>query len=224
MNALPGAQDRPWYITDRWQQYEGELRANLLRTIGIGGFYTVELINYHGLRLGGLELPKVEGVDGRFHLAVTVLCAAWSALALGVYSSLRQQYFPPAFKFVTTAADMALLTGLLTIAAGPRSPLLVVYFLLILLAGLRFSLSLVWFATGCALAGYLFLLGYARWYAPQPETVIVPRYYQLIFLLALMFSGVLLGQLIRRVRGIAADYARRQEADVARLTAEGARP
>ncbi len=40
------ATDRPWYITQRWQQYEGEARANLLRIAVIGTFYLIHLWNY----------------------------------------------------------------------------------------------------------------------------------------------------------------------------------
>ena len=86
------------------------------------------------------------------------------------------------------------------------------YFLILTLAALRFSLELVWFSTAGAVAGYLFLLGYARWgpapgMPPQDQTV--PRYHQLIFVLALVLAGVVLGQMVRRVRTRADSYARR---------------
>jgi hypothetical protein len=42
------AADRQWFILGRWQEYEGESRTNLLRTVGIASFYCVELINYTG--------------------------------------------------------------------------------------------------------------------------------------------------------------------------------
>jgi hypothetical protein len=83
----------------------------------------------------------------------------------------------------------------------------VVYFLIIALACLRFDLPLVWFATGGAIAGYVFLTGYAYWYADRMR---VDRHAQLIFLVALVLTGVIVGQVIRRVRHMAEDYARRQ--------------
>ena len=73
---LPGGQDRSWYIVGRWLEYEGESRANVLRLIAIAAFYLVELINYYGLNLGSIEMPKV--VDSRFHLTVTSLAVAWT--------------------------------------------------------------------------------------------------------------------------------------------------
>ncbi len=91
---------------------------------------------------------------------------------------------------------------------------MVAYFLVIVLAALRFNLQLIWFTTGGAIAGYLFLLGFARWGSipgwPRGD-VTVPRYAQVIFLLALVLTGVVLGQVIRRVRHLADSYARRIE-------------
>ena len=63
------------------------------------------------------------------------------------------------------AGDLVLLTAILMVADGPRSPLVVGYPLVIVLATLRLNLPLVRFATLGAAAGYLILLGYARWYA-----------------------------------------------------------
>ncbi len=37
----------------------------------------------------------------------------------------------------------------------------------------------------------------------------VPRYHELIFLTALTTSGIIQGQVIRRVKSLAADYVRR---------------
>jgi glucose-6-phosphate-specific signal transduction histidine kinase len=77
---------------------------------------------------------------------------------------------------------------------------------MIVLALLRFSLPLIWFACGGSILCYMFLLGYAKWFADRG---IVPRYQQEIFLLALVLSGIILGQVVRRVRKMAAEYAER---------------
>jgi hypothetical protein len=206
----PGSQvDRPWFIVGRWQEYEGEARANVLRILAIGAFYVVELINYHGLRLGAVEFPPVSG--RWFHQIATALAVVWVLGALAILLGLRQRFFPASLKYLSTGMDLLLLTGLLMIANGPRSPLVVGYLLLVVLATLRFSLALVWFATAGAVAGYLFLIGYARWGIPQDLGV--PRYHELIFLLSLILTGIVLGQVIRRVRDLAKDYAARVEAE-----------
>src|SRR5687768_3718379 len=98
--------DRQWFIVGRWQEYDGEARANLLRIVGIATFYILELINYRGLHLGFLELPKVQGVDEAFHRAVTALAAGWAALALAIHLCLRRRVFPSGLKYFSTAGDL----------------------------------------------------------------------------------------------------------------------
>lgn len=202
------AHDRQWFIVSRWQQYEGEARANLLRIIGIAAFYIIEMVN-HGGQLGSLGLPQVS--SDRFHASVTALAVAWTMVALATLVCLRRQFFPAAMKFVTTACDLVLLTAVLMIADGPRSPLVVVYFLVIALAALRLSLPLMWMTTVGSMLGYVFLLGYVDYCASaeRAAAMSVPRYYQLIVLVALALAGVILGQVIRRVRTMAEDFARR---------------
>lgn len=197
--------ERSWHIVGRWQEYEGEARANLLRIIGIAAFYAIELVNYRGLHLGFLELPRQADVTREFHYAVTALVIAWTMVALGVQLCLTRQIFPATLKYVSTGADLVLLTAILTLADGPRSPLVVGYFLIVVLSGMRFSLPLVRCATVGALAGYLVLSGYARWFAARDLRV--PRYHQIMVLVALALTGIVLGQILRRVRTVADDYA-----------------
>jgi K+-sensing histidine kinase KdpD len=87
--------------------------------------------------------------------------------------------------------------------------LVVGYLLVIVLSSLRFSLRLVWFATLASMAGYIFLLGYARWFVDPDRNLRVPRYQQAIFLLALALTGIVLGQVIRRVKKMAEQFALR---------------
>jgi hypothetical protein len=202
--------ERQWFIVSRWQEYEGEARANLLRIIGVGAFYIIEVVN-HGVHLGALQLPAV--VDDRFHQAMTWLSVAWTMLALVTLVCLRQRLFPTSLKYATTGCDVVLMTAVLMIADGPRSPLVIGYFLVIALAGLRLSQGLVWAATLGSMAGYIVLVGYVKyWVADERATALsVPRYWQMIMLVGLALSGVILGQVIRRVRMMANDFARRLE-------------
>lgn len=197
-HAVTESADRQWYIAGRWQEYEGEARANLLRVLAIALFYAIELWNYHA-----------GGVDRRFHIAVTALAAAWAMTGWGVWVCLERRVFPERLKYLSTAADLALLTCILLAADGPRSPLKVGYFLIICLAALRFSVPLIRAAAAGAVAGYLVLMGNAFWFRPGLR---VPRYQEAIFVLALTLTGVIVGQLVRRVRGFAEDYARRLSA------------
>ena len=213
----PSARDRPWYIAQRWQEYDAERRANLLRIVGIGSLYLVHLMHYHGLGIGALQLADEGSVRWQFHVQVTLLAVIWTMLALGMLLALQQRIFPRWLKLFSTAADLALLTAILLIADGPRSPLVVGYFLVIVLATLRLNLPLVRFATIGSMLGYITLLGCAKW----PETfgrdlsgngdvdLRVPRYEQLIVLVAFALTGIILGQVVRRVRNLAEDFAGR---------------
>ena len=103
--------------------------------------------------------------------------------------------------------DVVLLTVLLMVANGPRSPMVVGYFLILAMASLRFRLPLIWCATLAAAAGYVWLLGWAMWIEGVRD-VRVPRYHQLIVLTALALCGIIQGQVIRRVHSLAVEYAR----------------
>jgi hypothetical protein len=206
-NAASDNVDRQWFIVGRWQEYEGEARANLLRIIGIATFYVVELVNYHGVNLGFIEMPRV--VEKQFHQSVTALAVAWTLMALVILYCLSHRIFPAVLKYLSTGCDIALLTAILMMADGPKSPLVVGYFLVIAVAALRFKLPLIRVATAGSMAGYVLLLGYAKWFTERD--IRVPRYHQIILLLALVLTGIVLGQVIRRVRGLAREYAARIE-------------
>jgi hypothetical protein len=201
--ASPKFGDRSWSIVGHWQEYEGEGRTNLIRVAGIAAFYIVELINFYGLKLGAFTMPKVS--DRPFHVAVTALAVAWTMVGLGVLLCLRGRFFPAAVKYISMGCDLVLLTALLTVANGPRSPLVAVYFVILALAALRFNTSLVQFASIGAVAGYLFVLGYAKWFSPRVITI--PRDHEMIFLLSLALTGITLGQITRRARVLAQEYA-----------------
>jgi hypothetical protein len=57
----PEPADRSWHIVSRWQEFEGEARANLLRIAGIGCFYFVALLDYYGLHVG-LAVLAIDGM------------------------------------------------------------------------------------------------------------------------------------------------------------------
>ena len=212
-----------WTRLSRWQEYRGELRANLVRLAGIAVFYAVELASYRGVHLGPLQLEATR--DARTHDALTALAVAWTTLALAIHLALWRRYFPRALPYVSTGLDLALLTMLLVLVDGPRSPAVTVYFLILALATLRFRLPLVWCATAGALLSYGVVLWYVRYWAPAPERII-PRYAQVLFAVSLVLCGVIQGQLIRQVRGLAHDFAARRVEQAAELVAstEGATP
>lgn len=200
--ASATSSDRQWFIVGRWQEFEGESRANLLRIAAVGVFYTIQLIQYYGLS------ARTEA-DEAFHRGATMLAVAWTLLALAVLLCLRRRIFPAALKYLSTLVDICLLTALAALAEQPaQTPLVMVYFLTLALAGLRFSLRLVWFATLASMVGYLYLVGATdeTWFDADHAT---PVSQQLVVLASLGLTGVLLGQILRRVRSLAEEFARR---------------
>jgi len=189
--------------------YRGEERANFMRVLAVACFYAIELINYHGLDLGVVAFQQVEGVDQTFHAAVTALTVAWIASAVAVMILMRSRRFPPALKYVTTSVDIVLLTAILLIADGPKSPLVIAYFVVLAGAPLRLSAPLVRYTTLAAVAGYVVLIGDAWLRRPEMQ---VPRYQQLMTLLALVLAGLALAQLMKSLREAAEAYAERKEA------------
>jgi len=211
----PLSSDRSWFIVGRWQEYGGEERTNVLRIVSIGAFYGIELVNYH-------LLHTPDAAFTTYHQKVTTLAVAWTMVALAVLLCLRRRIFPAALKYVSAGCDLVLLTALASVPhggpdtsrEGPFSPLVSIYFLIIALAALRFSLGLVWFSTLGAMLGYLALVGLAdmkesRWFDADHA---VPPVVTLITLVALGMTGIVVGQVVRRVRGMAEEYAQRSKA------------
>lgn len=214
--------DRNWFITQRWQAYDAESRANLLRIIAIGAFYLVHLWSYFGSQgrlpnYGFLQIAESGQITQKFHLLITLIAVAWAMLALGILLALQNRIFPRWLPYLSTGADIVLLTSMVCLGGMARSPLIVAYFLVLILATLRLSLPLVWFATaGCGLA-YLFVLGCAKWSAhgslseslgQKSAELSVPRYHEMIVLVAIVMAGVILGQITRRVRHLVESHTR----------------
>jgi hypothetical protein len=226
--GIPAAsEERNWFIVQRWQAFEAEARANLLRIIAIGAFYLVHLWTYLSAQgrlpnFGFLQLAGAQEINKQFHLLITMLAMAWAMLALGILLALQQRMFPRWLSYFSTGCDMVMLTSIICVGSAARSPLVAGYFLILVLSALRLSLPLVWFSTvGCVL-GYICILGIAKW--PDRfgitkllgETTMdlrVPRYHQVIMLLAIVLAGVMLGQIIRRVRYMAEEFAERNQRD-----------
>jgi len=198
-----------WFVAARWQQLDGEYRANYLRIVSVVAFFVIHAIEYYQ-PFGILNSPLP--VDRLFHVAVTVIAAVWLLSALGVELSLRQRFFPPAMPYLTTALDLMLLTAVLALGGGQQSPLVLGFLLVLVFSAMRLDLVLIRFATGGALFAYLYLLAMGRWPSlfAGHEIGVVPRYAQLMTLLAIGITGISLGQLIRRFRAIAGYYAQRR--------------
>jgi hypothetical protein len=218
-NLSPSRVESTWYVAQRWQAYEAELRANLLRIIAIGAFYMVHLWTYFGSRgwlpnYGFLQVVESGEITRKFHILVTLIAVAWAMLALGILLALQHRIFPRWLPYFSTGCDVVMLTSIVMLGGMARSPLVVGYFLILIVATLRLSLPLIWYATCACAIGYLCVLGCAKWpeHSGLSESLgqvagdlRVPRYHQLTILLAIGLAGVMLGQIARRFRKFAED-------------------
>jgi len=197
---------RAWYIVSRWQEFQGEMRANLLRILCVLALYSTHLVNHY-------FLIDAEGREKQFefHKAITILCSGWVFVALGVQVCLRRQWLPAAMCYVTTGADILLVTLAANLGPGPNSPAVFGYFLVIVLAGLRFQVVLLWCASLGCVFGYLALLalGHPAWFAAAETARTVPRIEEAVVIVSLLLCGIIVGQIVRQAPNMAGEYVER---------------
>ncbi len=206
--------DTRWEDARRLEAWAGEVRVNLIRTVALVLFYGNHLLNVY-----------VYGEDpaarGSFHAVVTAVVLAWAIGILVLHVCLGRRWVPALLKFVVTAWDLVLLTTLVLCSPeGPRSALILLYFVVIAAAPLRLSQPLIWFSTIGSMFCAVFVLGYYvffrvgwnRYYDPA-EGLRVPRVTEIIFLLALGTVGLLAGQMVRQARRLVQGYAVRVQGE-----------
>jgi hypothetical protein len=191
--------------------WAGEVRLNLVRLATLLAFYAYHLVHVFLSR----DDPALTGA---YHVAATALVMVWAIGVVVLYLYLSRRRAPSALPYAVTAWDTVLITTLVVLAGGPQSPLVILYFLLIAAAPLRLSLRLVYAATGLAVVGYLFLLGHYVFYQVGYEPYYshaelrIPRTQEAIFLLGLLTSGVLAGQVVRQARRLGRGFSATSEA------------
>lgn len=209
-----------WHVTNRWLEYEGELRAGLLRVLLITSFYAIELVNFFTIEKAN------EGLE-QFHRQATYLSAAWLLVSLAALVAIGRRYLPAGLKYATSGLDVGLLTAVVWFGSGAASPLACMYLLLVVMAGLRGSLKLIWFTTALSLAAYLSLL-----LAPQHVALdgngaaiataqTVKPITAMVFALAIAASGLLTGQLVRMLRQVISETCLRSQAATVSVVAGG---
>jgi hypothetical protein len=203
-------------LHDAWLTRAADARGNLVRILCIAGFYGVHLLHYW---LPGMEawlaseLPSVgiKPVSANMHLAVSLVVLGWLLQAFGLHLASVTNLVSRRIALLAALGDAFWLTVALCCTRGAASPMVAGYFLVIALAGLRLDFWLVRWATVFSVAGYLLVLGITRW--PQGlllpvDLPAVPRYHQLMVVLALVFEGLIVGQLVRLAWGVVARRAR----------------
>lgn len=177
---------------------------NVIRLTAVFAFYLRHAIALL-LAPAGLEA-------GRYHLGATAVTAAWFAAVVVIHLCLSRRYLPPWLKYAACAFDLLMVTLLGMLRGDPHTPLLLLYFPIIVSAALRLSLGVIYFATAGAVIGYLavlahhawFVIGFDRYYATP--SLQIPRGDEAIFVLALLVSGFLCGHVVRQARRLTSPY------------------
>lgn len=208
-----------WDVARRWQQYRAEVRGNLLRIVAIAGFFLIHRLHHLSAEQAAgfwsmLQLGDGAVLSPELNLAITGIVLAWTMWGVCVLSLLQVHIFPRWLPLASLMVDTGLLTSLLVLTSGARSPLLAGYFLIVILAGQRLDLRWVRLATVACLIGYLVVLGCTRW----PQGILlehplptVPRFQQMMTMLALAVAGILVGQQVRLTRSLVDDFDRLEE-------------
>lgn len=189
--------DPVWDGAQFVERWVGEVRVNLLRIVAITAFYGWHLFNY--FRHDPDLTPQI-------HFALTAACLSWGIGALALHAALVRRICPPSLQFGAIAVDTLMATTVLLIADGPKSPLVIAYFLVVASAALRLDLRAVWLAVLLSVAGYATLCGQAKWRRPE---LTVPRRAQVTLALGLGCAGLFAGQMVRQAKRLARDYGER---------------
>jgi len=198
-----------WDDARRLEAFAGEARVNRIRVAAIVVFYARHMVDVYVQRGNA----AVQG----YHTKVTLIVLAWALFSAYLHWMLVRRRVDPALKYVAVVWDLVMVTLLAMaggINGGAKSPLVLLYFVIVASASLRLDLGLVWTATLGAMAGYCLVLMYYAWgligwnnyYAPENAGLRIPRSTEGIFLLALGAAGLMAGQVVRQARRLVAGY------------------
>lgn len=190
-----------WFVAGRIHQYGTELRLGILRLFAIALLYAIHLVGF-------LTNATPTEEERRFHWSATLLAIAWLVFGIVLLGMLLKKSFPRWTGLATTIIDLVFLVAVATLGQKANSPLVVVLFLILIAAALRFDLRLVWITTLGCLASYLFLLAAGdpgSWFDSERA---VPVTTELLMLASITIGGLLCGQIVRRIRSMMFEFAK----------------
>lgn len=127
------------------ENQRGEITVAVIRLIGLLVFYLNTSVNYFVLH----------AVSYEFHVRVSIVVLLWLLSAAGIwYLTAVRRWYHPLIMYVSTTLDAWLLGSILVIGGRNLSQVFVVYYLLIALAGIRYSFGASIFA------GFMCVLSY----------------------------------------------------------------
>lgn len=181
-----------WYRIRRWIRRHPALASRLLI-----------LVAFLLLTLGNTIAQTVEA---EFLRNVTIWLGMWGAVSAACEFLPARRDPSRQASFLWACADAAVLTVVLFEADGVRSPLILVYPLMVVNAGFWVRVSLVvWVATLALLSYGLVWIDSARWRLDND----VPLDRHVLFVIVVLLTGVVVGMQVRRLRSITRHYAKR---------------
>jgi hypothetical protein len=188
-----------------WLATAADSRGNLIRIVGIASFYSIHLLNVWLPKLAAGSLSEMIGlgvtpVPKNVHVAVSLVVAAWLMQAFGIYAATAAGHASRRMAMLVAIGDVCWLSAALSLSTGAQGPLVVGYFLIIAMAALRLDLLIVRWTTAASVVGYLAVLAACRWPMGILKEIAppsVPRYHQLMMIVALVLAGVVIGQVVR---------------------------
>ena len=190
----------PVLWVQRRETWAGDRKANRIRLAAVGVFTLNELLNYHVLKV----------VDLRFHLGSLLIIGLWLLMTALFSILLREHLWPRATSYLIAGTDVLLLTWLLFFGDGSKSPLVVLYFLIIALGGLRMDPRVCLFTGAATAVGYGAVLEFTK--RQKPPEFLVPPYHAVIVALALLLTGVVMAQVCGRVLELIHEAAGKERA------------
>ena len=142
-----------------------------------------------------LQLPEQ---TVQFSVASTALCVSW-CLGAWIFQRRLRRSGRPIVVFLWATWDILLLTIFLFVTDSAKSPLVLLYHVLVAFAVLRFRADLIIYVTGLALLGYFCHVAYTVTYLPQLQLnfrEVFP------FALSLAVIGLIQYLALRRVRAV----------------------
>ncbi len=145
-------------------------------------------------------LYAFETIDEAFYRRMTVFIVAWALGATAMHMLLEWAGRRSLMRYLWATMDVALLTVILLIANGPKSPLVPIYLLILVSTGFRWRPWLTVYVTALCIGAFLLLVAEARarrpHLSPALDEVLVP-------VVTMIVVGMISAALIKRMRGLA---------------------
>ncbi|HNW43891.1 MAG TPA: adenylate/guanylate cyclase domain-containing protein [Elusimicrobiales bacterium] len=177
------------------EEKAGEQKINIIRVVAIAVFFIDELVNYYWLG----------AVEARIHIRTVWTLAAWEALALFAWSHVNLRgHYGRWMKYAFTGVDAIFLTFIIIALEANSGPLISLFYLLIAQSALRYSKPAIYTVTGLSAAGYA-----AVWWSSFGNSGIpsVSTYVAGIHILAMLVMGVIVGYVVKKMRGLVNKFA-----------------